>query len=416
MPGQKEDTIRRCINIDWLEVYCLESNNRFPCNADYYRRNGYWVEEREYGTRQYKEMFTILDNEGNKLLEVRRNPASSLSSFSGLTEFSTHIRLCNRTCYFDNAVQILRDFLIKNDYIFKRIYRIDICLDFEKFDSGDDPARFCRRYLAKRYCKINQTHTSSHGEDNWDDFDWQTISWGSPHSMVTTKLYNKTLELSEAQNDKPYIVWAWYENGLISDPINRTKVNSEGKTYKPTIWRVEYSLKSAADNWIVIEDQSGKRVKKKAVPHSLSLFDSKDKLWLRFQDLSFHYFRFKYREDGVRKDRCKDKILFYFAKPAEFLKLSLLPPVARPSRDNEILKRRLLNYRVLHQDAKIRKACDVIVNAIDSAELRRIVPREENEKWRVLQQALRQKMELPEKDIVEITAEVRKLVSEGSIF
>lgn len=416
MPDIDSKPIVRCVNIDWLEVYCLESNNRFPCNADYYRRNGYWVEERDYGTRQYKEMFFILDEQGEKLLEVRRNPASSGAGFNGFSEFSSHIRLCNRTCYYNNAIDIMREFLIKNDYIFKRIYRIDICLDFEKFDTGDDPAKFCRRYLAKKYCKINQTHVAPHGEDNWDDFDWQTISWGSPHSMVTTKLYNKTQELADAANDKPYIVWTWYEHGLITDPINRTKVNSKGEVYKPQIWRVEYSLKSSADNWIVIEDQSGKRVKKKAVPHGLSLFDTKDKLWLRFQDLSFHYFRFKYREEGVRKDRCKDKPLFRFAQPSQFMQVSLLPAVAKPSRENEILKRRLLNYRVVHADTQIRKACDIILHEIDKQELRRIVPREETQKWRVLQDALAQKMELPEKDIVEIIANVRKLVSEGSIF
>ena len=45
--------VKRCVNIDWLEVYVEEANDRFPCNADYYREHGYSVREREYGTRQY---------------------------------------------------------------------------------------------------------------------------------------------------------------------------------------------------------------------------------------------------------------------------------------------------------------------------------------------------------------------------
>ena len=78
----------RCVNIDWLEVYCLESNERFPCNADYFRSRGFIVHEREYGTRQYNEMFTLEDERRNKWLEIRRNPASGSSSFSGKSEIS----------------------------------------------------------------------------------------------------------------------------------------------------------------------------------------------------------------------------------------------------------------------------------------------------------------------------------------
>ena len=70
----------RCVNIDWLEVYVLEDNQRYPCNADYFRRHGYIVSEREYGTRQYKEMFTLQDHFGQGLIEIRRNPFSASSS------------------------------------------------------------------------------------------------------------------------------------------------------------------------------------------------------------------------------------------------------------------------------------------------------------------------------------------------
>ncbi|MBR0341902.1 MAG: hypothetical protein IJH64_06605, partial [Oscillospiraceae bacterium] len=66
----------RVCNIDWLEVYCLESNQRYPCNAEYFERAGYYVRQREYGTRVYKEMFEITDKDGNPLIEIRRNPAS----------------------------------------------------------------------------------------------------------------------------------------------------------------------------------------------------------------------------------------------------------------------------------------------------------------------------------------------------
>ena len=95
----QKDEVTRCVNIDWLEVYVLESNDRFPCNAEYFRRQGYQVHEREYGTRVYKEMFEITSEAGDPLIEIRRNPASGSSDFNGLVEQSCHIRLPNWMLY-----------------------------------------------------------------------------------------------------------------------------------------------------------------------------------------------------------------------------------------------------------------------------------------------------------------------------
>ena len=176
----------RCVNIDWLEVYVLESNDEYPCNADYFRRKGYFVKEREYGTRVYKEMFEIQDEMNNPLIEIRRNPASGQSDFNGLLPQSSHIRLPNWMLYQGNPIDYLRQFLLRHNYIFKRIYRIDICYDFEYFDSGDQPARFARRYLQGTYRKINQSHLTAHGFDSWTGTNYNSLSWGAPSSMVST--------------------------------------------------------------------------------------------------------------------------------------------------------------------------------------------------------------------------------------
>lgn len=64
----------RCVNIDWLEVFCSEGLLG-PRDAEYFIRQGYDVEKRAYGTPQYRQMFTI--NEGGRpVLEVRRDPYS----------------------------------------------------------------------------------------------------------------------------------------------------------------------------------------------------------------------------------------------------------------------------------------------------------------------------------------------------
>lgn len=67
---------QRCVNLDWVEVYCLESGKNFPHDANYFRECGYFVREREYGTRQYNQMFTILDENDLGFIEVRRDPVS----------------------------------------------------------------------------------------------------------------------------------------------------------------------------------------------------------------------------------------------------------------------------------------------------------------------------------------------------
>ena len=428
----------RCVNIDWLEVYCEESNDEYPCNADYFTRRGYVVREREYGTRVYEEMFYILDRNGNDMFEVRRNPKSGDSSFVGLSPQSTHIRLCNWVCYQSNCVQLLRDFLVRHNYIFHRIYRIDVCYDFERFDSGDKPERVARRIVEKTYLKMNQTKIHAIGDDNWGGYAWETLSWGSLTSMVSTKLYNKTKELAATGNKKPYILTQWMMAGLIDNPVTQVKYNKDGSQYKPDIWRVEFSIKSKADSWLILEDISGKRVKKKAVPHSLSLFDSQDKLWQRFQDLAYHYFRFKVKtfkkqKRGVagfalgqiesnhdpelqRKDRMPEKVLFHYDQDREFMHIQNVPKPSKPYHDGEVLRRRLINYAATHPDHKIREACKVLVDSIDVRDIYRYTDSFDIWQVKALQGAIQLKMGGDERSTLEIIAQLEELIKKGEIW
>lgn len=420
----------RCVNIDWLEVSCEESNAVFPCNADYFRSQGYFVHERDYGTRVWGEVFTIEDNEGHDWIEVRRNPPSGDSEFKGLTEFSCRLRLVNAQCYHKDCVQLLREFMLRHDYIFKAIFRIDICYDFEYFDYGDQPSRFARRILERKYRKINQCKIHAIGDDRWSDYDWETLSWGSPTSMVSTKFYNKSKEIETISTEKVYIPYAWFLSGLIDNPVSRTKIDAHGKEYKPEIWRVEFSLKSKAKRWLVIEDVSGKRMKKTEIPHKLDLYDAPDKLWRRFQDLAFHYFHFKvarYKEvrkgltrpllaepshaedrQPIRKSLCPDKLLFRWDKDHEFEQLDMKMRAAKPNNTMEILRRHLQNYRAQTEDVKQREAADIILEVLEREDLRRYTPKQVMSEIYALQETLRIRMRYPEKDLVHTLAEIQK--------
>lgn len=428
----------RCINLDWLEVSAEESNRQWPCNADYFRLRGYVVREREYGTRVWSEVFTIDDSEGHPWIEVRRNPPSGKSDFTGLNQWSCRLRLVNSQCYVTDCVERLRQFMVRHDYIFKRIYRIDIAYDFEFFDYGDKPARFARRYIQGKYRKINQAKLNAFGQDNWSAFAWESLSWGSKMSMVSTKMYNKSLELNTVSKEKAYIKLAWFQAGLVDDPINFTKLGKDGKPYTPEIWRVEFSITSKAERWLIIESQDGKRVKRKKVPHTLDLFDSPDKLWQRFEDLAFHYFRFKkarYKEEShalaslalsiprdksewtpVRKDLCPDKPLFRFNDDRNFLHIDNCTPAVKPDNEMKILIKRLTVFRNSHVDASLRDACRVLIDFLETEEARRFTPHKLFCEVEALRRTLALRMKHPDIDIVQTIAEIQDLLFNDEMF
>lgn len=366
----------RCINIDWLEVYSLESVEHFPHNADYFRSQHWQVIERPYGTRQYKEMFTLLDVHGEPFCEIRRNPVSSEedSRNKGIfSEFSAHIRLVNRYCYHNDCVNLFSEFLARYQYEVVRLFRLDLALDFEKFDKGDDPFIFLQRYMAGRYSKINQGNLTGHAKDRWESRDWNSASWGSPKSMVSTKLYNKSLELAEAK-DKPYIRLAWQAAGLVDDYITLVKHRDDGTTYKPTIWRVEFSIKSSARAWFMVEDNNGKKTKTFQHEHTLATYASKEAQLHAFEFLAHHYFHFKKFVPAQRKDRCPDKVLFDFRYDHTPYKLDVLA-TATPARTTlDSLRVKLMHYRATHFDSASIEACDTLIQAIEREEVRSCMP------------------------------------------
>lgn len=377
----------RCVNIDWLEVYALESRANFPCDADFFRRKGLFVSSREYGTRVYREMFTIEDAHGLPILEIRRNPYSETSRDGGLfPPESCHIRLANRTCYAADPIGILRQFLVTHDYTLVKIFRIDICLDFERFDRGDDPQKFLNRFMKGAYSKINQSRLAAHGNDQWDARRWNSLSWGKPKSMISTKFYCKTQELREVK-DKPYIRQSWFLNHLIDDPISMQRRDKDGHLYTPDIWRVEFSIKSSAKRWFIIERSTGKKGNI-PMPHTLDMYDTPQRLLIMFASLADHYFHFKVYEDGKRKDRCRDKVLFDFRPDFDMYKPDTLASTDPTSKPLERLKRALNNYALTHPSPDLYKAINTILDSIDETLVRQFLSSDAGHREILLLQSL----------------------------
>ena len=97
-----------CINIDWFEVFCYEPAD-FGRPRDY-EQMGFRVAIRDYGTRVFKQMFTVIAG-GNPWIEVRREPKSIASEGGIMNDGACSIRLVNRSCYEPDAVKTLYTFL-----------------------------------------------------------------------------------------------------------------------------------------------------------------------------------------------------------------------------------------------------------------------------------------------------------------
>lgn len=378
----------RCVNIDWLECYCLEDNIGYPHDADFFETRGWQVRRREYGTPVYQEMFTLLTHDDQPFIEVRRNPKSAQGRqlHGVLDPNACHIRLCNRTCYFEQAAKIMQDFLETNGFWFQRISRIDIALDFELFDSGDRPDKFIQRYMAGRYSKINQGNIRANGKDMWDGRIWNSLAWGNIKSMVGTKLYNKTMELKE-RSDKPYIRQAWLRYHLVDDSQDLWRISDKGEKYYPDIWRIEFSIKSSTRKWFVIEDYSGAKKKIRSIPHTLDMYFEKSQLLNIFFSLSEHYFHFKKpvevgnrgimsetlnqvqwvnrERNWKRKDRCPDKVLFHPKEQAIFFKIENVASSAKRDEQLNKLLTKIIEYRDTHTMPDIYKACNVLIEAME---------------------------------------------------
>lgn len=369
---QASDTRTRAVYLDWVEVYALEPLLKDQRDADYFRSRGFVVHQREYGTRVFSDVFMIEDKFGQPFIEVRRAAYQSTEGRMGFMPVNgVHLRLTNNQLYAGNPIEKLRDFMLTNEYEFVKLHRLDIALDFERFDYGDDPADFIARYMRGKYAKVNQSNISAHGTDTWAGRIWNSLSWGNPKSMVSTKMYCKSLELEQV-HDKPYIKLAWLTDELIDSPVTMQRRDANGVLYKPAIWRVEFSIKSSANKWYMIECDSRKH-KRQPMPHVLSTYDTRDKLLLAFASLQRHYFFFRKYQADVRKDRCEVKRLFDFRLDDKLMKLEQHGAVAQRTTRIDRLLNYLRMFVVVYNDADAYKAAQVIIDYLEDRKLRTMV-------------------------------------------
>ena len=306
----RRETRERIVGIDWLEMFVSERGDR-DYTANGFRARGYDVVERDYGTKTMAEMFTLLDRRGYPFIEIRRAPRglSSIDKKMVYQDGDSYVRLSNMYCYDANPVAVMEEFLQRERYTIKKIYRIDLFSDFEIFDSGDKPANVIRRIVNHTYSKMNQSQRRVSGQDTWTECFDNWVSWGKKGSMVSTKMYDKTKELKETGMHKPYIAELWRKYGYIDDITHLSKNGTEVQ-----MWRVEFSIKGNAKGWIYIDKDDTEDGGEHHLDHSLKLYSQHLGVVNAFANLVPYYFHFKIYEEGKRKSLCQDKILFIFDK------------------------------------------------------------------------------------------------------
>lgn len=334
----------RCVNLDWLEVCVLEPTNSrdgqlndYARNADYFLRKGYQVDVRAYGTPVYKEMFTVCNGK-TPLVEVRRDPYSCKSAGGIFPDNMCHLRLPNRMLYEKHPVEFLNAFIKAHKYEYRTTTRIDICCDFNTFDNNRDVVSFIRDYMREKYFKMNQKFLHAHGVDSWPFRVFWSLKWGDESSAITTKLYEKSKELQESGNSKPYIIDAWRDAGL--------------NTELP-IYRVEFSIKGSQ---LKAMAQRGTGL---IMDLNYYEFPNRDALLFTFMALCDKYFDFRVATlnrngNPQRRDRCPSANLFIPTKDERGYSPVRFVEKPDPMRTDRMLVRRL--FAIMEDDSHFTHA------------------------------------------------------------
>lgn len=328
-----------CINLDWFEVFTYEPDDCY--GAEFYEQLGFTVARRDYGTRVYKEMFTLIDKSGHPWLEVRRNPASKKSQGGILDDKACSLRLVNRALYDWQPISELYNFLSSLGFHYKKyelcsISRVDICVDFHEdaiMIDGEqlECAEFIRRYMSGEWWKIGPAKCQAFGEEFKTGMRYHALKFGSPSSMVNVKLYNKTLEMAQ-QKIKPYIIENWVKCGLLRDDMDTTP-----------IWRLEFSISGNADEWIA--ESVDVAAESYYQQNTLSAYVCTANYSRFLRGLCSHYFTFAKKTEGIGKYRSERFQPLSIPADASYRPVHLQPEKQTSGRAEKMLVNKLVKIR-----------------------------------------------------------------------
>lgn len=272
------------VNVDWLQVFCHDRNAGF-LNVIYSERADYEFKLLPHQSRHFKEIWEVVNQDGDKYATIQRMPHSSIISSDGCI-----IQLANRELYKAFYMSTFILFLNTHNFIYKSISRLDVCFDSNHLYNGLSHSNLIKRIMSGTYLKSNQSRVK------WNftsianvgkPMECNSCSFGSLSSSVSSKMYNKSLEMREQKN-KPYIEENWLHNGL------DTTLD---------VWRIEISIKSDAATSIVADTGEVFKLTPDSVKNQKTVEDV-------FFSYAKKYFAFKKNDGTKNKTRMPDVQLF----------------------------------------------------------------------------------------------------------
>lgn len=261
------------INVDWLQVYCHDRNVDMLSNI-YYDKSLYEFKLLPHGSRHFKEIWEVLNEDGDKYATIQRVPHSSIISADGAI-----IQLANRELYKPHYASNFLLFLKSHGFDYKSISRLDICFDSNYLRNKFTHSNLIKGLMQGVILKNNQSRVQwnfSAMANVGKPMECNSCSFGSKSSGVSTKMYNKTLEMKE-QKSKPYIIENWIYNNI---DVERD------------VWRIEISIKSDASS--TIRTSTGEIFRLSA--DNLRLQDMVEDIFFSYAE---KYFAFK-RNNGTK--------------------------------------------------------------------------------------------------------------------
>lgn len=278
------DSYPYAINVDWLQVYTVDSN-KDNLAAEYNLFGRFEFVLQQCSSRHFREIWKVLTVDGDEYAVIQRRPFSSILDKSGAI-----VQLCNRELYkHDMAVNFER-FLRNHKFTYRSISRIDVCFDSNVLHNGLLHSDFIKAIMTEKYLKNNQAKVKWHFDSMANvgkPMECNSASFGSKSSPVSSKIYNKTLELSEVKN-KPYIVENWRYNGINTDV---------------DVWRIEISIKSEASH--AVRCSTGELLR--LTPSMVTFQESIEDIFFSYAK---RYFSFKINDGTKNKTRMKELQLF----------------------------------------------------------------------------------------------------------
>lgn len=236
-------------NCDWLSFSVLMTLSQFElANEPILTTPDGYILKNYGGTNLYRRRAILYTIEGDKVLTLLYQPHSQIIDIHSL-----FVEVANRLLYtgFDHILDLLFDV---HPYTWQSLSRLDIATDFNPTQSQTTIIDMLQAGTAYVAGKREGSMFHDYRQGGTVKRQARCISWGSKHSDVRFKLYNKTLELYDQDDkgrrwcNKPYIESQWRRHNL---DINN-------------VWRLEVSIMGAASydwrghrlDWSITEPQA----------------------------------------------------------------------------------------------------------------------------------------------------------------